>query len=225
MSRYPITAVLFDLDNTLVNRSEAFTRLFEHWYLTRPSQGRPVDREAFVERMAKHADSDRPLQDIYREMLEIWPGSFDSVDEAVRAHSILMPQMVQLDARTEKMLKRFKSVGIPIGVVTNGGATVQWGKLHNTGIADLVAACVVSEEFGARKPNPSIFARALELIGAFPESTLFVGDNPDDDIVGANSVGMPTAWISLGREWEMASVQPDYILAAVWEVENLVSLS
>ena len=224
MSSNSISAVLFDLDNTLVNLSEALIRLYGHWYLTRPARNRPEDRAAFIEQMR---DFDflgyGTIPNIYRKMLSLWPGSFPSIDEAVRAHSSLMPQMVRPDARTEEMLKRFKSTGIPVGVVTNGDSMLQWGKLRRTGITDLVTVCVVSEEFGARKPDPSIFAHALELIGASPESTLFVGDNPVDDIVGADSVGMSTAWISLGREWEMTSIQPDHVLQDVWDVETLVS--
>ena len=217
------SAVLFDLDNTLVSLSAALTRLYEHWYLTRPVRNRPEDREAFIKQMM---DFDvfgyGTIPDIYRKMLSVWPGSFPSIDEAVRMHSSLMPLMVRLDARAEDMLKRFKSIGVPVGGVTNGESTLQWGKLCSTGIADLVAACVVSEEFGARKPNPSIFTHALKRIGASPESTLFVGDNPEQDIVGANAVGMSTAWLSLGRKWQIASVQPDYVLQDVWEVDKLV---
>ncbi len=223
MSTNPIEAIIFDLDNTLVSRYEAFLRLFEHWYDTLPVGGRPADRDAFIGQMAKHADYYEPLADIYLDMLRVWPGSISNVDETVEAHSNLMPQMVRLDPRTEEMLRRFNSVGIPVGVVTNGGSTIQRGKLRNTGIADLVTACVVSEEFGARKPDPSIFTQAMKLIGASPESTLFVGDNPEDDIVGADAVGMSTAWMSLDREWEMTSIQPDYVLQEVWEVENLVA--
>ena len=219
----PTEAVIFDLDNTLVNRYEAFVRLFEHWYDTLLVGGCHADRDTFVIRMAKHADYYEPLADIYLDMLKIWPGSISNVGEAVEAHSNLMPEMVKLNPRTEQMLRRFRAEAIQVGVVTNGGTTVQWGKLRNTGIADLVTACVVSEEFGARKPDPSIFVHALELIGASPESTLFVGDNPEDDIVGADSVGMSTAWISLGREWELTSIQPDHVLQDVWDVKTLVS--
>lgn len=135
-----------------------------------------------------------------------------------------MPQMVRLNSRTEDMLRRFRSDSVPVGLVASGGTATQWGKLHNAGIADLVTGCVVSEEFGARKPDPSIFNYALEQIGDSPETTFFVGDNPDDDIVGANSMGMATAWISLGREWMVPSVQLDHVLEAVWEVYDLVSV-
>ena len=223
MSQTPITAVLFDLDNTLIDRSEAFERLFGHWYDTLPGTGRPPDREAFVSSMANYGIGYAPIPDIYAEMLEVWLGSFPSLDAAVEAHFAAMPEMVGLDPKTDAMLRRFRDRGVPVGVVTNGGAETQWGKLRNTGIADLVTACVVSEEFGAWKPDPAIFEHALELVGAEAESTVFVGDNSEHDILGAIGVGMSTAWMSLGREWEIESGRPDYVLDAVWEAENIVA--
>ena len=223
MSQVPITAVLFDLDNTLIDRSEAFERLFGHWYDTLPDTGRPPDREAFVSRMANYGIGYAPIPDIYTEMLEVWLGSFSSLDAAVEAHFAAMPEMVGLDPKTDAMLRRFRDKGVPVGVVTNGGSETQWGKLRNTGIADLVTACVVSEEFGAWKPAPAIFEHALKLIGAEAESTVFVGDNSEHDILGAIGVGMRTAWMSLGREWEIESGRPDYVLDAVWEAEDIVA--
>ncbi len=224
MTDRPITAVLFDLDNTLIDRSEAFTRLFGHWYDTLPAPGRPPDREQFVSRMARYGIGYAPIPDIYREMLEMWLDSFPSLDAAVEAHFNAMPDMVGLHPKTETMLKRFRREGIPVGVVTNGGTETQWGKLRKTGIADLVTACVVSEEFGAWKPDPAIFDYALEMIGSEHESTLFVGDNSEHDILGAVGVGMRTAWMSMGREWEIESARPDYVLNEVWEAEELVSI-
>ena len=224
MTDQPIAAVLFDLDNTLIDRSEAFARLFGHWYDTLSAADRPPDRGQFVSRMARYGIGYAPVPDIYREMLKMWLGSFPSLDAAVEAHFDAMPEMVGIDPRTEAMLKRLRARGIPVGVVTNGGAETQWGKLRKTGIADLVNACVVSEEFGAWKPDPAIFIHALEMIGAGRESTLFVGDNSEHDILGAIGVGMRTAWISLSREWEIEAGRPDHILDAVWEAEELVSI-
>ncbi len=223
MTAHPIKSILFDLDNTLINRSEAFARLFEHWYRTLPSTGRPPDREEFVSRFARRGNGYEPLPDIYRDMLDEWPDSFPSLDAAVESHSNMMPSVVAIHPETEAMLSRFHELGVPVGVITNGGAKTQWGKLRNTGVAALVEACVVSEEFGARKPDPAIFRHALDLIGAETESTLFVGDNVEHDIIGASQMNMRTAWMSLGRVWEAKlPYHPDYVVNQVWEVERLV---
>ena len=191
---------------------------------TRPCP-RPVGQltgEQFVSHMGCRGNGYEPIPNIYQDMLDEWPGSFSSLDAAVEAHFNLMPKVVALHTETEAMLRRFRSHGVSIGVVTNGGSKTQWGKLRNTGIAALVEACVVSEEFGARKPDPAIFRHALELIGAEAESTLFVGDNVEHDIIGAFHMNMRTAWMSLGRAWGAKLPHPDYVVNKVWEVERVV---
>ena len=99
----------------------------------------------------------------------------------------LLDEERELDARTETLLRDLRDAGVPVGVVTNGPTAGQWDKLRRTGVADLVDAAVVSQEFGVNKPDPSIFRRALELIGAEPSETIFVGDNPVNDIGGAHA--------------------------------------
>jgi len=43
-----------------------------------------------------------------------------------------------------------------------------------------------------RKPSPSAFQAALKYLGSTPSKTLMVGDRIFTDIVGANSLGIPT---------------------------------
>ena len=136
----------------------------------------------------------------------------------------LLDEERELDARTEAMLRDLRGAGVPVGVVTNGPTEGQWDKLRRTGVADLVDAAVVSQEFGVNKPDPSIFRRALDLIGAQPSETVFVGDNPVNDIGGARAVGMRTAWIRHGREWDIADYHPTHTLDAVWQVRGLVGV-
>ena len=80
----------------------------------------------------------------------------------------------------------------------------------------------MSEEVGVAKPDPAIFQRALGAIGAQPAETLFVGDNPVADIGGAQQLGMLTAWVHLGRDWELDAPRPDYVIGAVWELDHLL---
>ena len=220
----PIRAVLFDFDDTLVDTTEALIRLDKHWYRTLPRQNRPATEEEFIGRMLEPLPEPFSLWDFYARMLEIWPGCFDSVESAIAAHSEVVPSAVSVDPRTEAMLRDLGSADVPVGVVTNGPTEMQWAKVCNTGVADLVDAVVVSEEFGVNKPDPAIFEHALSLIGASPSETLFVGDNPEADIGGASGVGMRTAWMSHDRSWEITPYRPTHVIEHVWDVRSLLRI-
>ena len=72
--------------------------------------------------------------------------------------------------------------------------------LERDGLAPYLDAVVISADLGRRKPVPAVFRSALEQLGAAAETTLFVGDDPQDDIEGAKAVGMRTAWVRPGTE-------------------------
>ncbi len=75
----------------------------------------------------------------------------------------------------------------------------------------------ISEVFGSRKPEPAIFLAAAAHLGVEPTDMLFVGDNPETDILGAASVGMQTAWLHRGRAWPstIATARPDYVIGSL----------
>ena len=217
-------AVLFDFDDTLVDTMEALTRVAEHWYVTGPLESRPPSEEEFIAGLKVTNSEELSLWDFYVRMLEIWPGYFGSVEEALEAHGLVVPNCVSVDQRTEALLRDLKNAGVPVGVVTNGPTEMQWAKVRNTGVAALVDAVVVSEEFGVNKPEPAIFNHALSLIGASASGTLFVGDNTVADIGGASAVGMRTAWMSHGRSWQIDSYSPDHVIENVWDVRPLLGV-
>jgi HAD superfamily hydrolase (TIGR01549 family) len=68
--------------------------------------------------------------------------------------------------------------------------------MHDTGIRDLFDAIVISADTGLRKPNQLIFRKILDLMHLQARDILFVGDTPQDDILGAERAGMHTAWIN-----------------------------
>ena len=51
-------------------------------------------------------------------------------------------------------------------------------------------AVVVSGDVGVTKPDPAIFAPALEQTGLVADKALFVGDSPKDDVAGARAAGL-----------------------------------
>jgi putative hydrolase of the HAD superfamily len=71
-------------------------------------------------------------------------------------------------------------------------------RLAETGLAALVDGAVASAEVGAAKPDPAIFARALELAGAAPERAWHVGDSVDADVAGALAAGVRPVLLARG---------------------------
>lgn len=53
---------------------------------------------------------------------------------------------------------------------------------------------MISEAAGVRKPDPHIFALALETLDVEPSRAAYVGDNPEADIGCARQSGLVAIW-------------------------------
>jgi putative hydrolase of the HAD superfamily len=62
--------------------------------------------------------------------------------------------------------------------------------LERCGLGGLLDGAVSSAAAGARKPDPAIFAPALEIAGCGPEEALHVGDTLEEDAAGARAAGI-----------------------------------
>ena len=82
-----------------------------------------------------------------------------------------------------------------LGIVTNNSTAEQIEKLRALNIASYFDAVVISEDVGVYKPDPKIFAIALDRIDVAAQDAVFIGDNWTSDIVGALNVGMAAVWL------------------------------
>ena len=112
--------------------------------------------------------------------------------EGQRAGHPVLPGGVELVRRLAET--------VPVAVVTNGPPDIQRLKIEQTGIGPYLSAVVISGEVGIGKPDPAVFWRALELVGAPPERSVMVGDSWERDVTGALATGMRAVWISHGRQ-------------------------
>jgi putative hydrolase of the HAD superfamily len=83
-----------------------------------------------------------------------------------------------------------------IAIVTNNTAAEQQEKLAAFGLAQYVDALVTSEEFGAAKPDRTIFDHALERVDACCGDAVMVGDSWANDVVGAHGAGIRAVWLN-----------------------------
>ena len=96
------------------------------------------------------------------------------------------------------LLKDLKEEDLLVGIITHGWTGKQAEKLVRLGLVPYLDAnaIYISEQVGISKPNPKLYAHALEKHNLDPTRVMYVGDNPAHDVVPARSIGMPTAWSS-----------------------------
>ena len=87
-----------------------------------------------------------------------------------------------------ELIREAKEKGLRLAVYSDYGCVAE--KLEALGIApDMFDLLVAAPELGALKPSEPCARRVLEMLGAQPESTLFVGDRDDKDGASARAVG------------------------------------
>lgn len=93
-------------------------------------------------------------------------------------------------------LRALADLDVTLGIVSNADGTVE-AQLRADGICQIgpgpgveVAAVVDSTVVGVAKPDPRIFEFALDALGMRPDQTVYVGDTPAGDVVGARAAGV-----------------------------------
>ncbi|MEV4616530.1 HAD-IA family hydrolase [Kitasatospora sp. NPDC049258] len=113
-------------------------------------------------------------------------------------------------------LGRLRAGGWTVVVLTNGYTAIQGAKLARTGLLGAVDAVCISEEAGARKPDPEIFRVAARRSGHdLAAGAWMVGNNPATDILGAQAAGVRSIWISAGLPWQAEQPAPDHAVPDV----------
>jgi putative hydrolase of the HAD superfamily len=93
-----------------------------------------------------------------------------------------------------EVLEALKTRGLVMGVLSNWD--IRLGPLlEGLNLLAYFDHIVLSAMVGWEKPHRRIFESALDLVGVPADKVLHVGDNYQQDVVGAQQVGMYAVWI------------------------------
>jgi putative hydrolase of the HAD superfamily len=91
-------------------------------------------------------------------------------------------------------LERWRAQGIDLGIISNFDSRI-YTVLDALALADFFTTITISTEVGAAKPDPLIFATALEKHGCNAADAWHVGDSYNDDYAGAKAAGLRGIWL------------------------------
>ncbi|OMH36725.1 HAD family hydrolase [Tersicoccus sp. Bi-70] len=103
------------------------------------------------------------------------------------------------------LLDALDDVGIPYGALSNNVADYQRAKLDRAGL-ERISVLIGTDTLGVAKPDPAIYVEGARQLGSAPERTLYVGDNPAVDAVGASDAGLVGVWLDRSRAGGRAAV-------------------
>jgi putative hydrolase of the HAD superfamily len=83
-----------------------------------------------------------------------------------------------------------------LGVISNGQRLFTIPELKRLNWLHFFNTIVFSSDIQASKPNSMIFRHFLDLMKAKAEDVVFVGDNIEADVCGAQQIGMKTIWLN-----------------------------
>jgi len=81
-------------------------------------------------------------------------------------------------------------------LISNGFKEASTLKIGNTDIGKYFKNVIISEIVGWNKPDPAIFAHALELAGAEKHESIMIGDSLEADVYGALHFGMDAIYFN-----------------------------
>ncbi len=196
-----IKAIIFDLDNTLVDFMAMKSQAVEAAIHSMIDAGLKLSPEEIRARIdAIYKERGIEFQNVFDELLY---DVFRKVDYKILTAGIIAYRRAREAALVPYphvyiTLMELLKLGIKLAVVSDAPAREAWLRLCYLNFHHIFDVVITFDDTGQRKPHKAPFRKALELLNVFPDEALMVGDWPERDVVGASKVGMKTVFARYG---------------------------
>ncbi|WP_071131039.1 HAD family hydrolase [Enterococcus timonensis] len=227
-----ISAVVFDVDDTIYDQQapfkEAVLKILPDFHLT--------DLHKLYLRFRYYSDLNFPKvitgeltlveMRCHRIQASLADLNYDalSTEKALDFQKIYQEELTQIKmhAGVKKALDYLRDRQIPIGIITNGPTDHQFKKIKQLQLEQWVDTdkIIISQAAGLQKPEKEIFQLGEKLFGFDAKSTLYVGDNFDNDVLGAKSADWQALWFNHRRK----KIKKGQLPVFDWEIQSFNAL-
>ncbi|MGA2668654.1 MAG: TIGR02253 family HAD-type hydrolase [Ignavibacteria bacterium] len=220
-----IKAIVFDLDNTLVDFMRMKSRAIEAAINAMIDAGLDLPFDEIKTRITNiYSEKGIEYQTVFDILLNDHYGKID--------HKILSAGIVAYRTAREAELNTYPKViptlisllklGIKLAVISDAPAREAWLRLSYIGLHHIFDAVVTIDDSHVKKPSPVPFNMVLEALNVKAGESLMVGDWAERDVVGAKSVGMKTAFAKYGDTFNTVNHGADYEINDISELIAIV---
>ena len=217
-----IKAVIFDLDNTLI----------DFMYMKNQAVDAAISGMIESGLNTSQKDAKKEIFKIYEkegyEYQEVLNEYIVSINKKI-SYKILAAGIVSYRRAKEKSLVPYAHVaetlielskmGMKLGLITDAPSREAWTRLYSVGLHHIFDKVLTYDDTKVYKPSKVPFNKILDCFKINAEDAVMVGDWPERDLAGAKSVGMKTAFAKYGNlSAQNLSGQADVVLEDISEI-------
>lgn len=192
-------AVLFDMDNTLIDREKAMRIAYRDQVKLFYPDDEAKQEEMYGYLLEIDDHGQMPPLRRYQYARDRMGFSQELVYEGADWWNANQPYYTIVYPQAKKTLRALQKK-YRLGMVTDGQIWTQRKKLETAGLEEFFEEVLVSSEVGKDKPHPRIFEVILEKMNLRPEECYYVGDISWKDIAGAYRAGITPVHITAHGE-------------------------
>ncbi len=194
-----VKAVIFDLDETLLNRAIAVEQMFfmilEKCYEDVKNSLKNEMLKKFKE-YDKESYGDNDKTKVFESFFNEFPPKYILPrNESQDFWNNNFPHCFTINQDIINLINTIKGQ-VKVAIITNGSTLRQKAKISNTNLNSCFDTVIISEEVGFSKPDKRIFDLALNKLKVQPEDALFVGDDLEKDICGCQNANINGVWFN-----------------------------
>jgi len=215
-----IKAVLFDLDNTLIDFVGMKDRAVNAAVNAMVEAGLGLSKKKARKALFKLYDKyGIEYQFIFQKFLLETTKKIDFkiLAKAIVAYRKGKAEAIKTYPKTYETLSELRKLKIKLGIVSDAPKISAWLRLAEMDLIEFFDFVIAFEDTGKRKPERKPFLKALKKLELPAGQVLFVGDNPKKDIKGAKAVGMKTCLAKYGQ-WQKGKQKADITIDSISEL-------
>lgn len=220
-----IKAVIFDLDNTLVDFSRLKKEAIRGAAKGMLEAGMIADEDWIFSRVFEiYEEKGWEYQKVFNDVILEVTGELN--------HKYLAAAIIAYKSARDATLVPYPGVyptliclikcGIKLAVVSDAPGREAWLRLYKLNFHHLFDVVVTHSDSGEFKPSPKPFKLALEQLGVSPEESIMVGDWAERDMTGAKNIGMKTVFARYGDIFDTQDHGGDFEIASFSEILTVI---
>jgi len=226
MSELMIKGVVFDLDNTLLDFMKMKEFAVKAAIKGMIEAGLKVNEDkSYIEINSIYEEFGWENQKVFDVFLEKTIGHVDNKFLAAGIVAYRRAREANLMAypNVNKTLLALSKSGIKLGVVSDAPSREAWMRIYYLNLYHYFDVVITYDDSGERKPSPKPFQLALDGMGLRPEETIMIGDWPERDVVGAQQIGMKTAFARYGDTFGTINSGADWDLNDIYQLVGIIN--